>query len=112
MRAVLKDADRCPHGDPIPGSPAAGPATLTPLDGWEPSSRVRIDRIREDLELDLEMLRYLEEHELLPGTEVEVAERAPEGGVTLRRDGQMVAVGPVLASHVLCVPVSASAEPE
>ena len=34
-----------------------------------PASRVRIDRIREDLELDLEMLRYLEEYRLLPGAD-------------------------------------------
>lgn len=103
MRAALPSADRCPHGNPIPGGPAAGPASLTPLDGWEPASRVRIDRIREDLELDLEMLRYLEDHDLLPGREVVVAEKAPEGGVTVDHSGRVVAVGPVLASHVLCV---------
>ena len=104
MTAVLRDVDRCPHGNPIPGGGAAGPVDLTPLDACSPDVPVRIDRIREDLELDLDMLRYLEEHKLLPGTTVTVAERGPEGGVTVRRDETVVAVGPVLASHILCVP--------
>jgi hypothetical protein len=104
MRAALPDVDRCPHGNPIPGGAASGPAPLSPLVDCEPGTPVRIDRIREDLELDLDMLRYLEEHKLLPGAEVSVDERAPEGGVTVRREGTMVAVGPVLAAHVLCVP--------
>jgi DtxR family Mn-dependent transcriptional regulator len=103
MRAALPGVDRCPHGNPIPGGAAAGPAALTPLDGWENGDTVRIDRIREDLELDLGMLRYLEEHKLLPGVELTITGRGPEGGVSVKLGDEHVAVGPVLASHVLCV---------
>lgn len=107
MRAALGDVDRCPHGNPIPGTRAAEQPIddLTPLDDCAQGARMRIDRIREDLELDMEMLRYLEEHALLPGAQVEVADRDPEGAVTVVREGATVAVGPALASHVLCVPV-------
>jgi len=104
MRATLGDVDRCPHGNPIPGSPAAAPVELTSLDQCAVNSTVRIDRIREDLELDLDMLRYLEEHRLLPGTALHVSDRDPDGAVTVERDGSVVAVGAALASHVLCVP--------
>ncbi len=104
MRASLGDVQRCPHGNPIPGTPASRQQLdLTPLDECPLGVRVTVDRIREDLELDLDMLRYLEEHELLPGAEVTVSDRDPEGAVTVERDGDVVAVGPALASHVLCV---------
>ena len=105
MRSSLGHVERCPHGNPIPGTKAAELPTdvLAPLDECEPGTRVRIDRIREDLELDLEMLRYLEENALLPGTEVDVADRDTGGAVTVGHGGRSVAVGPALASHLLCV---------
>jgi hypothetical protein len=77
---------------------------LTPLEDFEPGSRVRIDRILEDLELNRDTLRYLEDHKLLPGAELEVSEKDPEGAVTVLRNGESVAVGRTLASHVLCIP--------
>jgi DtxR family Mn-dependent transcriptional regulator len=106
MRAALGHVERCPHGNPIPGTRAADQPVdeLVLLDDCATGSRVRIDRIREDLELDLEMLRYLEEHKLLPGALLEVSDRDPEGAVTVVRDGGTVAVGPAIASHVLCLP--------
>jgi DtxR family Mn-dependent transcriptional regulator len=106
MRAAVAGVDRCPHGNPIPGTPAAALPIddLTPLEDCDTGTRVRIDRIREDLELDLDMLRYLEEYKLLPGTELDVSDRDPEGAVTVSRGGDRIAVGPALASHVLCVP--------
>jgi DtxR family Mn-dependent transcriptional regulator len=106
MRAAVGAVDRCPHGNPIPGTPAAEAPIddLVGLDQCAAGSRVRIDRIREDLELDLEMLRYLEEYDLLPGATLDVSDRDPEGAVTVVHEGSTVAVGPALASHVLCVP--------
>jgi DtxR family transcriptional regulator, Mn-dependent transcriptional regulator len=106
MRASLGGVERCPHGNPIPGTDAAKRPidNLAPMDEFDTGTKVEIDRIREDLELDLEMLRYLEEHSLLPGAKLEISDRDPEGAVTVVRQGQAVAVGPALASHVLCVP--------
>jgi DtxR family Mn-dependent transcriptional regulator len=106
MREALGAVERCPHGNPIPGTPAAAMPIddLTALDECDIGTRVTIDRIREDLELDLEMLRYLEEYRLFPGAELDVSDRDPEGAVTVVREGNAVAVGPALASHVLCVP--------
>lgn len=106
MRAALGGVERCPHGNPIPGTPAASMPIddLTSLEECAPGSRVRIDRILEDLELNLETLRYLEDHKLMPGTELDISHRDPEGAVTVLRNGESVAVGRSLASHVLCVP--------
>lgn len=106
MRVALGGIDRCPHGNPIPGTAAAEMPIddLTPLSTVDAPNHMRIDRILEDLELDLATLKYLEEHKLMPGTELEVIERAPDGGVVVKRDGETVAVGKALAAHVLCVP--------
>ncbi len=106
MQATLGPVERCPHGNPIPGTKTAAMPVdnLLLLDECKRGSRVHVDRIREDLELDLEMLRYLEEHALLPGAQLEVVDRDPEGAVTVVREGVTVAVGPALASHVLCLP--------
>jgi DtxR family Mn-dependent transcriptional regulator len=106
MRASLGDIDRCPHGNPIPGTPAATMPIddLVPLDTCDVGARVKIDRIREDLELDLQMLKFLEDHKLLPRAELEVASKGADGGVTVRVNGDQVAASQALASHVLCVP--------
>ena len=108
MRAALGGVDRCPHGNPIPGTAAAARPIddLVPLALCDVGTGVVIDRILEDLELDQSTLRFLEDNRLLPGATLEVRERAEDGGVTIVRDGAEVAVGALLASHVLCVPAS------
>jgi len=106
MREALGGVDRCPHGNPIPGTAAAARPIddLMPLDACEVGAAVTIDRILEDLELDRTTLRFLEDHRLLPGESLEVSAHGEDGGVTVRREGAEVQVGRSLASHVLCVP--------
>lgn len=106
MRASMPGVDRCPHGNPIPGTEAAAQPIddLVPLDSCAQGDGVRIDRIHEDLELDMQMLRYLEEHKLLPGAVLEVVDKDGQGGVAVVREGETVSLGPELASHILCVP--------
>jgi DtxR family Mn-dependent transcriptional regulator len=105
MRDTLGPVERCPHGNPIPGTKTAEMPIddLVLLDACDAGSRVRIDRIREDLELDLGMLRYLEDNALLPGAALEVAEQ-DDAGVIVVRDGRKVAVNTAIASHILCTP--------
>jgi Mn-dependent DtxR family transcriptional regulator len=106
MQAAVGPVERCPHGNPIPGSKAAELPVdgLVLLDDCDPGAHIRIDRIREDLELDLDMLRFLEEQGLLPDTLLEVRERDANGAVAvLRGDGTPVTVEPHIASHVLCL---------
>lgn len=103
MKAALGPATTCPHGNPIPGLAPASTVELVPLDGCPAGTEAVIDRIREDLELDLDMLRYLEEHRLVPGTQLKVSNRDPHGAVTVESDSGGIAVGPEIASHVLCV---------
>jgi DtxR family Mn-dependent transcriptional regulator len=108
MRDALGGVDRCPHGNPIPGTPAAARPIddLVPLAACGSGARVVIDRILEDLELDRSTLRFLEDNSLLPGAALEVCAPGADGGVTVRREGAEVTVGGLLASHVLCVPAT------
>ncbi|HEX3947736.1 MAG TPA: metal-dependent transcriptional regulator, partial [Acidimicrobiales bacterium] len=55
--ALLGDPGTCPHGNPIPGSAAAvDEIEQLPLADVSPGATVRLERISEDVELDMESL--------------------------------------------------------
>jgi DtxR family transcriptional regulator, Mn-dependent transcriptional regulator len=99
--AILDDPGTCVHGNPIPGS-----ARVVDLDGLRPledasaGDRVRLARLTEDLELDLDVMRYLEESGLMPGAEISVTGVAPDGTMSLEVDGEKVALGAALADNL------------
>lgn len=97
--ALLGNPSTCPHGNPIPGAPPP-PGGQVQLAEVAPGGRVRVARITEEVELDMATLAYLDEHGLVPGTEVLVQDRAPDGTVTVERSGDVVAVGPALCRQV------------
>jgi DtxR family transcriptional regulator, Mn-dependent transcriptional regulator len=92
----------CPHGNPIPGAPA--PETPAPeqvsLADVERGDLVRLERITEEVELDMASLEYLDEHGLIPGRSAVVLERAPDGTLTLELDGATVALGPAISRQL------------
>jgi DtxR family transcriptional regulator, Mn-dependent transcriptional regulator len=56
---------------------------------------------------DPEMLRYLGDLSIIPGTEVVVVSKAPyEGPISLRVSGALMSIGPALAAQVLVAPLS------
>ncbi len=104
---LLGDPSTCPHGNPIPG--AAAPVDLSglvPLRDVEPGSRVVLRRLTEDLELDLGVMRFLEESGLVPGAEVEVRSVAPDGAMALRVGGRDVALGAQLSDNLWVEPAA------
>jgi DtxR family Mn-dependent transcriptional regulator len=96
---LLGNPSTCPHGNPIPGAPPPVGDQVSLAD-IHPGSRVRLERITEEVELDMASLAYLDQHGLLPGCEVEVRDRAPDGTLTLVRDGALVALGPGLCRQL------------
>ncbi len=94
--ALLHNPEACPHGNPIPGSGAARP-TLKALAEAEPGDRVRLRRISERVEIDLETLVYLDAHGFRPGATALVLERAPDGTLTLDVGTGTIAIGESLA---------------
>lgn len=69
----LNAPDQCPHGNPMPGMEALS-------DNWEPLAEMQvgdllvIKRVHEFLEDDPDLMKYLEENRIVPGTTVKVVE--------------------------------------
>jgi DtxR family Mn-dependent transcriptional regulator len=104
---LLGNPATCPHGNPIPG--AGGPErNLSALAGSEPGDKVRLERVTEQVEVDMDALIYLDSHGFVPGANAEVRSKAPDGTLTLTLQDGTIALGPALASQLFVAPVGAS----
>lgn len=75
---LLGNPECCPHGSPIPTRD--GRIVFSqgqPLSDIEPPASLRIERLRAS---DAELLRYLSESNLLPGTSIRLIKREPFKG--------------------------------
>jgi len=98
---LLGDPPTCPHGNPIPGSHTPLPEkTQRALADAEAGDRVRLERISEDVEMDMEALAYLDDHRFVPGRTATVVSRAPDGTLVLDAGGSALAIGSVLARRL------------
>lgn len=86
MWEALGDAQTCPHGNPIPGAGYRPPRTH-PLADLPLHHRAPLERLSEELELDADLMGFLDRVGLRPGAEVEVVESTPTGTLTVRVDG-------------------------
>ncbi len=99
--ALLGNPTTCPHGSPIPGSGAALPPDLVPLSSLAPGQEATIEFISEELEEDLDLLRYLERGGIMPGRRVVVREVVPASDLmVVESDGQTVPLGLKVAQKV------------
>ncbi len=97
--ALLNNPATCPHGNPIPG--AGRPRSdLKPVADLEPGEHVRLERVTEQVEVDLDALIYLDDHGFIPGADAEVRSRAPDGTITLTLQKGSIALGPALAGQL------------
>ena len=104
MAAALGDPAFDPHGAPIPTREGAvDERHHVALADLAPGARARVVRVSDE---DGELLRYLGELALTPGTEVTLVARAPfDGLLTLAVGDARPAVGPVVAQQVLVEPL-------
>ena len=102
---LLGHPTTCPHGNPIPGagSPQRG---LTALSEARHGDHVRLERVTEQVEIDLESLEYLSNRGFVPGCEATVSSRAPDGTLTLDLAEGTIALGPGLAGQLWVAAVS------
>jgi DtxR family transcriptional regulator, Mn-dependent transcriptional regulator len=100
---VLGNPATCPHGNPIPGSGghaeaggvgASSRSEQLSLAQVPPGQKVRLERITEEVELDMGTLEYLDEHGFIPGRSALVQERLEDGTVNLEVEGKTVALTP------------------
>jgi DtxR family transcriptional regulator, iron-dependent repressor len=101
----LEGEPTCPHGNPIPGTKSSiSWADLRPVGGMQPGDSGRLTRLLEDVELNHDVLRYLEDHELMPGSDIRLTDVAPDGTRTLEVGGRRVALGQELADNLWVLP--------
>ena len=72
-----------PARQPDPGRRATGSRMLTALSESRRGDHVRLERVTEQMEIDLDSLAYLSSHGFMPGTEATVSSRAPDGTLIL-----------------------------
>ena len=98
---LLGDPGTCPHGNPIPGSGAeTAVVEERPLAEVEPGTTVRLQRISEDVEIDMGSLAYLDEHGFIPGATAVVTSRGPDGTLVLDLGASTVAFGSDLSRRL------------
>jgi DtxR family transcriptional regulator, iron-dependent repressor len=103
---LLGDPATCPHGNPIPGSShEVDVTTLIALKDVAPGSTATLRRLTEDLELELEVMRFLEEAALMPGGRLRVDGVGPDGTMSLTVESKPVALGSHLADNLWVEPV-------
>jgi DtxR family Mn-dependent transcriptional regulator len=105
MDALLEHPTEDPHGDPIPTKGGGVVvASSQPLSTVVPGQHVIVQRVSDE---NPELLRYLTELGLIPGTLVQVEAVAPFGGVyTVRIGEQTHAIGDTVTQAVLVRPVT------
>jgi DtxR family Mn-dependent transcriptional regulator len=80
LLAALGHPATCPHGNPIPGLGRLNPDEI-PLDRLAAGDDIVIERITEEAEEDLGLMRYLQEHGVAPGASMRVRELTPFNGL-------------------------------
>jgi DtxR family Mn-dependent transcriptional regulator len=101
ITVLLDDPATCPHGNPIPGSRhPVDLSDLRPLRTVSPGQQVVLERLTEDLELNLDVMRYFEDAGLMPGAEITVADVAPDGTMTLDVNGRRAGLGAELTDNL------------
>ncbi|MDP9073910.1 MAG: metal-dependent transcriptional regulator [Actinomycetota bacterium] len=97
---LLGHPTTCPHGNPIPGSGHRATVDLVALSELHGGEQVRLERVTEQVEIDLEALAYLSEAGFIPGADARVTGRAPDGTLTLELGQHTIALGPALAQQL------------
>jgi DtxR family Mn-dependent transcriptional regulator len=98
--ALLGNPQTCPHGNPIPGSGAGPLRKLVALSSLQGGEHVRLERVTEQVEIDLDALAYLSDAGFIPGRDARVTARGPDGTLTIDVGEHTIALGPALADQL------------
>ena len=91
IMAILDNPTTCPHGNTFPGLPRRPTVLLSTL---AMGDERRIDGVQEEAEEDAELMRFLQENGLTPGTQLRVVEVASfNSTITVEVDGRRVVLG-------------------
>lgn len=100
LAVFLGDPKFCPRGNPIPAADGSFiPLNGLPLRDAPVGATVRVLAVNAT---ETDLLRYLQERDILPGHELTIVEAAPmDGPLTLKVKGQNIALGLRLAEFVI-----------
>jgi DtxR family Mn-dependent transcriptional regulator len=92
IMAILGNPTTCPHGNPFPGLPKSPTVLIAALAEGEERE---VDGVQEDAEEDADLMRFLQQNDITPGTRFRVAEVASYNStMTLEfDDGRRVVLG-------------------
>ena len=100
MREVLGDPQVCPHGNPLPGYEHVTKNWL-PLTELTLGNTITIRRIHEFAEDNPELLEFLQDNSIVPGTKATVKEILPfNHTLTLSINGNEVTLGFAAACYI------------
>ena len=106
LQETLADPTHCPHGNPMPGSESPTDSQ-SPLSSFHRGDKVVIRRIHEFLENDHEMMRYLENHHVLPGSAALITEDLPfNQTINIKINGKSVILGLDVAKNIFVQPIN------
>jgi DtxR family Mn-dependent transcriptional regulator len=88
LARLLNYPTTCPHGNPIPGVATEREHKTLPLNGLSNGAEVEMACITEGGERDVRLLRFLQEHGLLPGAKINVIDVAPSLGMMTLKVGE------------------------
>jgi DtxR family Mn-dependent transcriptional regulator len=104
---ILGNPATCPHGNFIPGS-GHPPVPATALAEARAGQVVRLTRISEIVELDMDALVFLEDNCFMPGSEATVVTRGDDGGLVLQIGETSFVLGANLTKLLYFTPVEAT----
>ncbi|MCP4140663.1 MAG: metal-dependent transcriptional regulator [Chloroflexi bacterium] len=96
---VLGHPTHDPHGDPIPDLNLVMPQKAsTRLSTLRPPQEAIIERVNDE---DGNLLRYLQEKSLVPGSKLKIRAHSPfDGNLTLEINGEEIILGPAVTHHI------------
>jgi DtxR family transcriptional regulator, Mn-dependent transcriptional regulator len=100
INRLLDNPTTCPHGNPIPGSSYAAPATVA-LSDIAVGAEFTVTRIPEELEFTPGLLEYLEASSLQPGHAGTITAASPDGTTTVEVNGRHIGIGAFASQRIL-----------
>ena len=102
---ILNGPKTCPHGSPIPGTGAKLDPNLVRMNSLREGDTATVRFISEELEEDIDLMRYLERGNVKPGQEITVRELVPSTGVVvIETNAQSVSLGLAVAAKIRVLP--------
>ncbi len=96
---ILGHPTHDPHGEPIPDLNLVMPQEAsTRLSTLRPPQEATIERVNAE---DGNLLRYLQEKSLVPGSKLKIRAHSPfDGNITLEINGEEMILGPAITHHI------------